>query len=85
MFGPRSKKPQKYIAFVLFTPYFASTFFANKQIKRIGQIKPFKQAAAMRKKLTDVLYSFPFQLVVLHLRSNLLLLAVWLMVVTMVA
>ncbi|MFQ5445342.1 MAG: patatin-like phospholipase family protein [Saprospiraceae bacterium] len=32
----------------------------------------------MRKKLTDVLYSFPFQLLVLHLRSNLLLLAIWL-------
>ncbi|TAK44814.1 MAG: patatin-like phospholipase family protein [Saprospiraceae bacterium] len=32
----------------------------------------------MRKKLTDVVYSFPFQLLVLHLRSNLLLLAIWL-------
>lgn len=31
----------------------------------------------MRKKLTDVIYSFPFQLLVLHLRSNLLLLGVW--------
>ncbi len=31
----------------------------------------------MRKKLTDVLYSFPFQLLVLHLRSNLLMLGIW--------
>lgn len=38
----------------------------------------------MRKKLTDVLYSFPFQLVVLHLRSNLLLLGVWVLLAMMV-
>ncbi|MCF8248217.1 MAG: patatin-like phospholipase family protein [Saprospiraceae bacterium] len=33
----------------------------------------------MRKKLTDILFSFPFQLLVLHLRSNLLLIGVWLL------
>lgn len=38
----------------------------------------------MRKKLTDVLYSFPFQLLVLHLRSNLLLVGVWLLLALMV-
>ncbi len=37
----------------------------------------------MRKKLTDILYSFPFQLVLLHLRSNLLLIGVWLLLVLM--
>ena len=31
----------------------------------------------MRKKLTDVIYSFPFQLLIMHLRSNLLMLGVW--------
>jgi hypothetical protein len=29
------------------------------------------------KKLTDILYSFPFQLLVMHLRSNLLLIFTW--------
>jgi hypothetical protein len=33
--------------------------------------------AAMRKRITDVTYSFPFQLLVLHLRSNLLLIGTW--------
>jgi hypothetical protein len=31
----------------------------------------------MRKKITDIIYSFPCQLLVLHLRSNLLLIATW--------
>ena len=31
----------------------------------------------MRKKLTDIIYSFPVQLLALHLRSNLLLLGTW--------
>jgi hypothetical protein len=38
----------------------------------------------MRKKLTDVIYSFPFQLLVLHLRSNLLLLGIWFFLALMV-
>jgi hypothetical protein len=38
----------------------------------------------MRKKFTDFLYSFPFQLVVLHLRSNLLLVGVWVLLALMV-
>jgi hypothetical protein len=31
----------------------------------------------MQKRITDVIYSFPFQLLVMHFRSNLLLLAAW--------
>ncbi len=38
----------------------------------------------MRKWMTDFIYSFPFQLLVLHLRSNLLLLATWLLLGMMV-
>jgi hypothetical protein len=38
----------------------------------------------VRKKLTDVIFSFPFQLLVLHLRSNLLLLGVWLLLVLII-
>ncbi len=37
----------------------------------------------MRKKLTDILYSFPFQLLVLHFRSNLLLIGVWMLLALM--
>lgn len=33
----------------------------------------------MRKALTDILYSFPVQLFLLHLRSNLMLLGIWLL------
>ena len=33
----------------------------------------------MKKTLTDIYYSFPCQLLVLHLRSNLLLLAIWIL------
>ncbi len=38
----------------------------------------------MRKKFTDILYSFPFQLLVLHLRGNLLLIGVWLLLALIV-
>lgn len=38
----------------------------------------------MRKKLTDVLFSFPFQLLVLHLRTNLLLIGVWVLLALIV-
>ncbi len=38
----------------------------------------------MRKKLTDILYSFPFQLLTLHLRGNLLLIGVWVLLALMV-
>ncbi|GIV31855.1 MAG: hypothetical protein KatS3mg030_157 [Saprospiraceae bacterium] len=40
--------------------------------------KPHSTAASrLRKALTDVVYSFPFQLVVLHLRNHILLLGIW--------
>lgn len=56
-----------------------STFEQPRHILRssrqYGNLAP--KHAAMQKKLTDVIYSFPFQLLVLHLRSNLLMLAVW--------
>ncbi|MCB0517977.1 MAG: patatin-like phospholipase family protein [Lewinellaceae bacterium] len=38
----------------------------------------------MRKWISDAVYSFPFQLVVMHLRSNLLLLAAWALLAMMV-
>lgn len=38
----------------------------------------------MRKWMTDLIYSFPFQLLVLHLRSNLLLLGTWVLLGMMV-
>lgn len=38
----------------------------------------------MRKKLTDVLFSFPFQLLLLHLRSHLLLIGTWALLALMV-
>ena len=38
----------------------------------------------MRKKLTSVFFSFPIQLLVLHLRSNLLLIWVWVLLTLMV-
>ncbi len=38
----------------------------------------------MRKRFTDVVYSFPFQLLVMHFRSNLLLLAAWVLIAMMV-
>ncbi len=36
------------------------------------------------KKLTDILYSFPFQLLIMHLRSNLLLIFTWALLAMMV-
>ena len=38
----------------------------------------------MKKWFTDVIYSFPFQLLVLHLRSNLLLIGTWLLLGMMI-
>ena len=39
----------------------------------------------MRKLISNIYFSFPFQLLILHLRSNLLLLFLWLFLILMMA